>query len=83
MILLLLLAGIAQSINVTLDWNVGWVTVSPDGFTRQAIGVNGIWPIPTVRATIGDMLIIKVTNSLATSTSLHSHGLFQNGLNFH
>lgn len=27
---------------LTYDWDITWVSVSPDGFRRPAIGINGI-----------------------------------------
>lgn len=66
------------------DFTVGWVTANPDGaFDRPTIGVNGQWPLPLISATVGDRLILNVHNELGNaSTSLHFHGLFQNGTNY-
>lgn len=77
-----LLAPIAAE-TIELDFSIGWVTVNPDGlYDRPTIGVNGQWPIPLIEATVGDRLILHVTNDLGNaSTSLHFHGLFQNGTN--
>lgn len=63
------------------DFNITWVTANPDGLlARPVIGINGKWPIPVIRTTIGDRLIVNVNNQLGNqSTSLHFHGLFQNG----
>lgn len=47
------------------------------------IGVNGKWPIDPIVATIGDTLSLKVINNLDTPTSIHFHGLFQNGTNYY
>ncbi|PKS11751.1 hypothetical protein jhhlp_001740 [Lomentospora prolificans] len=71
------------SVTIEHDFSIGWVTANPDGaFDRPTIGVNGEWPIPLIRATVGDTLNLKVTNDLGNaSTSLHFHGLFQNGTN--
>ncbi|KAJ1953555.1 ferroxidase fet3, partial [Dipsacomyces acuminosporus] len=52
-------------------------------FTRRAIGVNGKWPIPGVVAKLGDTLVIHANNKLDEPTSLHSHGIFQNGTNYY
>ncbi|KAJ2534549.1 ferroxidase fet3, partial [Coemansia sp. RSA 1933] len=50
--------------------------------TRRAIGVNGALPIPPVEATRGDTLHLTVHNSLDVTTSIHAHGLLQNGTNY-
>ncbi|KAJ3187554.1 ferroxidase fet3 [Irineochytrium annulatum] len=65
---------------VTVHWDITYVNVNPDGeFERRAIGVNNVWPIPAVNITRGDTLVIVMRNSLDEPTSLHSHGMFQNG----
>ncbi|OLN85725.1 Iron transport multicopper oxidase FET3-like protein 3 [Colletotrichum chlorophyti] len=68
---------------IELDWNIGWVLSNPDGaFDKPTIGVNGQWPLPLIEATKGDRLVLNVHNHLGNaSTSLHFHGLFQNGTN--
>ncbi|KAK7210791.1 hypothetical protein V2G26_017969 [Clonostachys chloroleuca] len=72
---------LAQAATVSYDFNIGWVTVNPDGgFDRTAIGINGQWPIPRIDANVGDNIVINVHNQLGNqSTSLHFHGLFMNG----
>ncbi|KAJ1935840.1 ferroxidase fet3, partial [Kickxella alabastrina] len=73
---LCLLFSIVCAIDIEhVDYNMEGI------FTRKAIGINGKWPIPFVEATMGDTLIIHATNKLSEPTSLHSHGLFQNGTN--
>ncbi|ROT37827.1 iron transport multicopper oxidase FET3 [Sodiomyces alkalinus F11] len=69
---------------LTQDFTVAWVTANPDGaFQRPTIGINGKWPPPLIRATVGDRLILNVHNNLGNaSTSVHFHGLFQNGTNY-
>lgn len=66
---------------VTYDFNIGWVTSNPDGqFERPTVGINGQWPIPQITANVGDTVIVNIENQLGNqSTSLHFHGLFQNG----
>ncbi|EGF81564.1 hypothetical protein BATDEDRAFT_19293 [Batrachochytrium dendrobatidis JAM81] len=70
---------------VSLNWTISWIdNVNPDGlFPRRAIGVNGKWPIDEIHATIGDTLVIHATNHLDMPTSLHAHGLYQNGTNYY
>ncbi|KAJ2623916.1 ferroxidase fet3 [Coemansia spiralis] len=76
------MASLALSADVFVDWDIGYVMVNRDGYnTRRAIGVNGKLPIPPVEATIGDTVYMHVHNSLDKPTSIHAHGLFQNGTN--
>ena len=68
---------LASAATVTYDFNITWVNTNPDGLAdRQTIGINGQWPIPTIRVNVGDTLIVEVLNSLDETTSLHFHGLF-------
>ncbi len=70
----------AHAAIVTYDWNITWVTASPDGFARPVIGINGQWPLPQLTATVGDRVIINAHNHLGNrTTTLHFHGLYQNG----
>mgnify|MGYP001594104428 CR=1 FL=1 len=66
---------------VTYDFNVTWVRANPDGlFERATIGINNAWPLPIIEAEVGDTVIVNVENGLGNATtSLHFHGLFQNG----
>lgn len=79
--LLLLAVQVSLAKTLTYDWNVTWTTANPDGqFERAVIGINGKWPVPTVEVDKGDRVIINLYNGLGTqNTSLHFHGLFQNG----
>ena len=67
----------------TYDFNIGWVTRNPDGqHDRPVIAINDQWPIPTIEVDVGDRVIVNVKNDLGNqSTSLHFHGLYQNGTN--
>lgn len=76
-----LLSSIAHCATVTYDFDIAWTYANPDGQqTRPVQGINGKWPIPPIVATKGDQVIVNVKNSLGNeSTSLHFHGLYQNG----
>lgn len=80
-ILLLCFGWLASAATVTYDFNITWVTRNPDGLlNRPVIGINGQWPIPYITATVGDRVVVNVVNQLGNeSTSLHFHGLYQNG----
>ncbi|KAF2084929.1 multicopper oxidase [Saccharata proteae CBS 121410] len=79
----LVAAWCATASTVTYDFNVTWLYANPDGLaTRPVIGINNEWPIPAISVVKGDRVIVNVNNQLGNeSTSLHFHGLFQNGTN--
>ncbi|EGU75663.1 hypothetical protein FOPG_10736 [Fusarium oxysporum f. sp. conglutinans race 2 54008] len=70
--------------DVHFDWNITWTTANPDGLqARPVIGINNQWPLPVINITKGDRIIAKVTNQLGNqSTTIHWHGMYQNGTNF-
>jgi len=73
--------SLSRTETVTFNWNVTWVTANPDGmFNRRTMGINGQWPVPVVNITKGDRVVVNLYNGLGDqSTSLHFHGMFQNG----
>ncbi|ODV81588.1 iron transport multicopper oxidase FET3 precursor [Suhomyces tanzawaensis NRRL Y-17324] len=78
-IVLFIAAALAQT--HTFHFNATYVHGNPDGMaTRRLIGINGQWPIPTIKVKKNDRVIIHYTNTLEDrNTSLHFHGLFQRG----
>ncbi|KAG0695822.1 laccase [Suillus ampliporus] len=61
--------------------------ISPDGFTRSATLAGGTFPGPIIAATKGEKFAINVVNRLTDdemlkSTSVHWHGISQNGTNY-
>jgi iron transport multicopper oxidase len=81
---LLLLPSAILAATVTYDFNITWAIANPDGqFSRRTIGINGKWPIPTIEVNRGDRLVVNMHNGLGDQdTSLHFHGLFQNGTGY-
>ncbi|MCJ1384904.1 hypothetical protein MMC17_008022 [Xylographa soralifera] len=75
------LVSLGWSATVTYDFNITWITSNPDGaYERSTIGINGQWPLPAIRATVGDQVIVNVMNQLGNeTTSLHFHGIYLNG----
>lgn len=74
----LLLAAVAAAKEVTYNWDITWVRAAPDGFSRPVIGVNNVWPCPTIEAEKGDTIIVKVNNKLGNQTTgIHFHGINQ------
>ncbi|KAK9449298.1 Cupredoxin [Limtongia smithiae] len=55
---------------------------APDGFLRNMTVINGKFPGPLIEANEGDTLVITVINNGSTPTTMHWHGLFQNGTNY-
>nr|AMT85332.1 laccase [Trametes versicolor] len=61
--------------------------ISPDGFLRDAIVVNGVVPSPLITGKKGDRFQLNVVDtstnhSMLKSTSIHWHGFFQAGTNW-
>jgi hypothetical protein len=50
-----LLGLVPQAVShiVELNWDVTWVTASPDGFTRPVIGINNHFPCPAIEVRLG------------------------------
>ena len=81
------LVGLVSVANAAIrqyDFDVGWVTRNPDAqHPRPVIGINGEWPIPRIEANVNDTVIVNMKNSLGNeSTTIHFHGLYQNGTSF-
>nr|AAB63444.1 phenoloxidase [Trametes sp. I-62] len=75
------------SIGPVADMTISNAEVSPDGFARQAVVVNGVTPGPLVKGNMGDRFQLNVIDNLTNhtmlkSTSIHWHGLFQHGTNW-
>lgn len=74
----LTLAGFARAATVTYNFNATWVWASPDGVGRPVIGINGEWPCPTIKANVGDIVVVNLHNGLRNQTTgLHFHGVNQ------
>ncbi|KAG8202381.1 iron transport multicopper oxidase FET3 [Candida albicans P57072] len=67
----------------TWYFKTGWVNANPDGvYERPMIGFNDTWPLPTLRVKKGDRVQLYLINGFDNlNTTLHFHGLFQNGTN--
>ena len=60
-------------------WTVAEVEYNPDGVYRPMLLVNNQFPGPLLRMNEGDTLRITVINKATNATSIHFHGIFQNG----
>ncbi|KAJ3021920.1 UNVERIFIED_CONTAM: hypothetical protein HDU68_009405 [Siphonaria sp. JEL0065] len=75
-----LLASTVFAKTVSYDWTITNFTQALDGVERFALGINGKPGHETfIQATKGDKVVVFVTNNLLVPTSIHFHGLFQNG----
>jgi iron transport multicopper oxidase len=67
----------------TFNWNITWVNAAPDGYMRPMIGVNGVWPPPSIVLNYGEVMILNIYNGLGNeSMSLHFHGIDQRNTTF-
>ena len=61
-------------------WDIAYHRKSLDCFEKLAVTVNGEAPGPTIRATQGDTVVVRVSNSLLTeNVAIHWHGIRQIG----
>ncbi|KAK9162749.1 hypothetical protein Syun_003651 [Stephania yunnanensis] len=59
-------------------WEVGYVFWSPDCQEHVVMGINGQFPGPTIRAKVGDTIVVNLTNTLHTEgVVIHWHGIRQ------
>ncbi|ORY04645.1 hypothetical protein K493DRAFT_328273 [Basidiobolus meristosporus CBS 931.73] len=79
------LGSLARGADKVYNWELTYVNNVDltGGHPRRAIGVNGQFPAPPLEATVGDNLIINVRNSLDVGSTLHAHGILQNGTNYY
>ncbi|KAF4122854.1 Multicopper oxidase with three cupredoxin domains, partial [Geosmithia morbida] len=64
------------------DFTIGQGKISPDGYERDVLLVNGQFPGPLIEANWGDTIQVTVHNNLTDpveGTALHWHGLLQKG----
>ncbi|PIA18113.1 hypothetical protein COEREDRAFT_6850 [Coemansia reversa NRRL 1564] len=82
---LFIAATIAQAKRVVENWDITYVTTNRglNQPVKRSIGVNGQFPLPIVKANIGDTLVLNIHNSLDTATSIHTHGITQRGTNYY
>ncbi|KAI7203082.1 putative multicopper oxidase, type 1 [Hortaea werneckii] len=60
-------------------WTVRDHEHNPDGIYRRMILVNDQFPGPQIRVNEGDTIVVRVHNMGVNATSIHWHGLYQNG----
>lgn len=52
---------------------------NPDGVYRPMILVNNQFPGPLIEVNEGDTIVVSVDNQAVNATSIHWHGIYQNG----
>ncbi|KAK4079138.1 CAZyme family AA1 [Trichoderma harzianum] len=62
-------------------WTIVDGRLNPDGIYRPMILINNQFPGPLVECNEGDTIRVIVENKATNATSMHFHGLFQNGTN--
>ena len=62
-------------------WTILDAELNPDGVYRPMILINNQFPGPLVECNEGDTIVVHVENKAVNATSVHFHGLFQNGTN--
>lgn len=63
-------------------WTIKDKDHNPDGVYRPMILINGQFPGPLIEANEGDTIVVHIDNQAVNATSIHWHGLFQNGTNW-
>lgn len=76
-----LIASLVAAETHTWYFETTFVNANPDGcFERKVLGFNGSWPLPTLTVKKGDRVNLYLTNGFTDrNTTLHFHGMFQNG----
>lgn len=76
-------ANTALAATVTYNWEATWVNAAPLNVSRAVIGINGQWPCPKIEATVGDTVVVHLTNKLGNQTTgIHFHGIDQVSTNW-
>ncbi|TKA51193.1 hypothetical protein B0A53_05657 [Rhodotorula sp. CCFEE 5036] len=63
-------------------WEIAEHPGSPDGYHRPMLLINGQFPGPVIEVNNGDLVLVHVTNLLDQPTTVHFHGIIQNGTNW-
>ena len=58
-----------------IDLSIGKMPHKIDGKQGEAIGINGTVPGPLIRLQEGEDVMLRVTNELEDTTSIHWHGI--------
>ena len=64
------------------NWVIKDITANPDGVFRPMLTINGMFPGEMIVCNEGDTIVVNVDNQAKNATSIHWHGIFQNGTNW-
>lgn len=83
---LVLISQALASIGPVANLHITNTQLSPDGFARDTVVAESVYPGPLIVGNMGDNFRINVTDQLSDgnmlkSTSIHWHGLFQHNTN--
>lgn len=63
-------------------WTIAEHELNPDGVYRPMMLINAMFPGPLIECNEGDEIVVHVHNEATNATSIHWHGLYQNGTNW-
>ncbi|EUC50233.1 multicopper oxidase [Bipolaris oryzae ATCC 44560] len=63
-------------------WIISDHTLNPDGVYRSMTLINATFPGPLIECNEGDEIVVHIHNHASNATSIHWHGLYQNGTNW-
>ncbi|KAL7771892.1 hypothetical protein CFE70_001843 [Pyrenophora teres f. teres 0-1] len=66
----------------TYTFHIAQHELSPDGVPRPMLLINSTFPGPLLELNTNDVLSVRVINASPSATSIHWHGIFQNGSNW-
>lgn len=64
------------------NWTISKEERSQDGIAKPTLLINELSPGPLIECNDGDTIIVHVHNEASDATSIHWHGIFQNGSNW-
>ncbi|ORY57545.1 multicopper oxidase-domain-containing protein [Pseudomassariella vexata] len=64
------------------NWTIVDKDGNPDGVFKPMMTIDGQFPGPLIEVNEGDTIVVDVLNLATNATSIHWHGIFQNGTNF-
>lgn len=65
------------------DFEISSIEALPDGVWKNLTVINGAFPGPLIECQSGDTIVINLKNNGIEPTTLHFHGLYQNGTNYY